>query len=160
ITTQLRERGVDVEMHVAIYPRDGDTPELLEDSEGVPPRASQNGHGVDVTGGSAMKRLEPVIEKIAAGAINVLVLGGTGVGKEVLARSIHTRSPRAGKPLLCINCAALSEALLESELFGHERGSFTGAVASKVGLLESAEGGTVFLDEVGEMPLPLQAKLL
>jgi transcriptional regulator with PAS, ATPase and Fis domain len=107
-----------------------------------------------------MQALEPLVARIAAGTINVLVLGETGVGKEVMARTIHARSPRATAPLVCLNCAALSEALLESELFGHEKGAFTGAVQAKEGLLESAKGGTVFLDEVGEMPLALQAKLL
>jgi DNA-binding NtrC family response regulator len=101
-----------------------------------------------------------MIDRIAASAINVLILGDTGVGKEVMARRLHERSPRADAPLLCLNCAALSESLLESELFGYERGAFTGATQSKPGLLESAQGGTVFLDEVGEMPLTLQAKLL
>ncbi len=100
------------------------------------------------------------LDRIAASAINVLVLGETGVGKEVMARRLHQRSPRADAPMLCINCAALSESLLESELFGFEKGAFTGATQSKPGLLESAQGGTVFLDEVGEMPLALQAKLL
>jgi DNA-binding NtrC family response regulator len=82
------------------------------------------------------------------------------VGKEVLAESIHRASPRASRPLLRLNCAAMSDSLFESELFGHEKGAFTGAVAQKVGLLESARGGTVFLDEIGELPLGLQSKLL
>ncbi|MBZ0235368.1 MAG: sigma 54-interacting transcriptional regulator [Deltaproteobacteria bacterium] len=100
-----------------------------------------------------------VVRSIAAGNANVLVLGETGVGKEVLAETLHELSGRPG-PLIRINCAALSESLLESELFGHEKGSFTGAATAKVGLLEGAAGGTVFLDEVGELPLSIQAKLL
>jgi transcriptional regulator with GAF, ATPase, and Fis domain len=104
--------------------------------------------------------LAPVITRISQSTLNIVVLGETGVGKEVLARRIHAESPRAKRPLVSINCAALHEVLLESELFGHERGAFTGAVASKVGLIESAEGGTVFLDELGEMPPSLQVKLL
>ena len=100
----------------------------------------------------AMQRLHRLVERIAPGTISVLILGETGVGKEVLRRDIHRRSPRASKPFLRLNCAALSETLLESELFGHERGAFTGAVQTKPGLLETAEGGTVFLDEIGELP--------
>jgi DNA-binding NtrC family response regulator len=87
-------------------------------------------------------------------------MGETGVGKDVMARIIHRRSLRADKPFLALNCAGLTESLIESELFGHEKGSFTGASQQKLGLLETAEGGTVFLDEVGELPLSVQAKLL
>ena len=100
-----------------------------------------------------------VVRDIARSDVSVLVLGETGVGKELLSQTVHALSGRRG-PLQQINCAALAEALVESELFGHERGSFTGAVHGKEGLLEAARGGTVFLDEIGELPLGLQAKLL
>jgi transcriptional regulator with PAS, ATPase and Fis domain len=102
----------------------------------------------------------PNLDRIAAGTINVLVLGETGVGKEVVAHALHALSPRAGGPIVCLNCCELSENLFESEVFGHERGAFTGALRAKNGLLEGAQGGTVFLDEIGEMSLPLQAKFL
>jgi two-component system response regulator AtoC len=109
---------------------------------------------------SSMQALLHEIEPIAESDINVLILGETGVGKDVLACSIHARSRRATKPFCRISCAALPEALLESELFGFERGAFTGAHSAKRGLFEAAEGGTVFLDEIGEFPQHLQAKLL
>lgn len=99
-------------------------------------------------------------ERAASSGLSILLLGETGTGKDVLAEAIHEASPRAARELLSINCAALTETLLEAELFGHERGAFTGATTSKAGLLEAADGGTVFLDEVGELPLPTQAKLL
>jgi transcriptional regulator with GAF, ATPase, and Fis domain len=108
----------------------------------------------------AMRQLHQLVDRIAIGTISVLILGETGVGKEVLAEAIHRRSTRAAAPLLRLNCAALTETLLESELFGHDKGAFTGAVQSKPGLLESAHGGTVFLDEIGELPPATQVKLL
>jgi DNA-binding NtrC family response regulator len=108
----------------------------------------------------AMRALYEQVSRIARSIISVLVLGETGVGKEVLARAVHDRSPRAQGPYLELNCAALPASLLEGELFGHEKGSFTGANQARPGLLESANGGTVFLDEVGELPLPVQVKLL
>ncbi len=108
----------------------------------------------------AMRALYEQVSRAARTPISVLVLGETGVGKEVLARAVHDRSPRAGKPYLELNCAALPPSLLEGELFGHEKHAFTGAGQARPGLLESADGGTIFLDEVGELPLPVQAKLL
>ncbi|MEO8550273.1 MAG: sigma-54 dependent transcriptional regulator, partial [Kofleriaceae bacterium] len=100
------------------------------------------------------------IEKVARTAATVLLLGESGTGKEVAALAIHANSPRATRPFMAINCAALSETLLESELFGHEKGAFTGATERKRGRLELADGGTFFLDEIGEMKQELQAKLL
>jgi len=109
---------------------------------------------------STMARIHLLVDRLAASMIHVLLLGETGVGKGVLAEAIHRRSPRAKEPFLPLNCGALPESLLESELFGHERGAFTGAVADKPGLLEAADKGTVFLDEVGELPLGTQVRLL
>ncbi len=108
----------------------------------------------------AMRAIYALIDRVAPSEIPVLVLGETGVGKEVLADAIHARSPRAKKPIVRLNCAALTESLLESELFGHEKGAFTGANNSKPGLIETADGGTVLLDEIGDLPLTAQAKLL
>jgi DNA-binding NtrC family response regulator len=107
-----------------------------------------------------MKRAYEIAVRAAQSGISVLITGETGAGKEIFAETIHNRSNRRGRPLLRLNCAALTETLLESELFGHERGAFTGATQTKVGLLESNDQGTVFLDEIGEMPLSTQAKLL
>ena len=122
--------------------------------------------GVMVRVGRAQDRAQaPVspalqLERFAKSSLTVLIQGETGSGKEVMAEEIHRLSPRASAPLLRLNCAAVSDTLMESELFGHERGAFTGAVAAKPGLLETANGGTVFLDEIGDMSLFLQAKLL
>ncbi len=108
----------------------------------------------------AMRKILDFVAKAAPTASTVLIRGESGTGKELVARAIHRNSPRASKPFVAINCAALTESLLESELFGHERGAFTGAVAQKLGKLEEAEGGTLFLDEVGELAPGIQAKLL
>ncbi len=107
-----------------------------------------------------MQALYAQAERATAALINVLLLGETGVGKEVLARWIHARSPRTKHPFVALNCAAFSESLLEGELFGYEKGAFTGAAQARQGLFEAADGGTLFLDEVGELPILMQAKLL
>ena len=107
-----------------------------------------------------LRELQRNILRAAQANSTVLIIGETGTGKELVARAMHQNSPRAGKPFMAVNCAALAETLLESELFGHEKGAFTGAFAQKKGRLEVAAGGTVFLDEIGEMPLQLQVKLL
>ncbi len=109
---------------------------------------------------SSIRDLKEKIELIAETDANVLIRGESGCGKELIARRIHTQSPRRDAPFICINCAALNESLLESELFGHEKGAFTGAVDRKIGRFEQADGGTLFLDEVGEMSPSIQAKFL
>ncbi len=109
---------------------------------------------------AAMLEVFRLVERVAPLTTTVLLLGETGVGKEVVAQQIHQRSPRAAAPFVRLNCGALPENLLESELFGHERGAFTGAEKRKLGLLETASGGTLFLDEIGELKLELQSKLL
>ena len=108
----------------------------------------------------ALQQVFSLVKKVAGTSANILIQGESGTGKELVARSIHFNSKRADAPFLAVNCGALPESLLESELFGHTKGSFTGAVADKKGLFRSANGGTLFLDEVSEMPLALQVKLL
>jgi len=113
-----------------------------------------------ITGAPEMVKVARTIERIAKTSVSVMLLGASGTGKELLAQGLHEVSDRADGPFVAINCAAIPENLLESELFGHEKGSFTGAVKTTEGKIESAHGGTLFLDEVGDIPLPLQVKLL
>jgi DNA-binding NtrC family response regulator len=107
-----------------------------------------------------MKKLIAQIERVAASETRVCILGETGTGKELVARAIHEKSPRHESPFITLNCAAVPAELIESELFGHEKGAFTGAAAKHVGKFEQADGGTLFLDEIGDMPVAMQAKLL
>jgi two-component system NtrC family response regulator len=107
-----------------------------------------------------MLKVARTIERVAGADVSVMLLGASGTGKELLARAVHERSPRAKGEFVAINCAAIPENLLEAELFGYERGAFTGAVKTTPGKIELAQGGTLFLDEVGDIPLPLQVKLL
>jgi two-component system response regulator AtoC len=164
----FRQVGVDARAAVAWFPREGRTADALiarvnvllrgrvEQVEPEPAAVAAD----DEVRATPMSRVLDLAARAAPSTISVLIMGETGVGKDVMARLIHRRSLRAEKPFLALNCAGLTESLIESELFGHERGSFTGANQQKLGLLETAEGGTVFLDEVGELPLTVQAKLL
>jgi two-component system NtrC family response regulator len=129
-------------------------------------RLAETDTGVDkvlgglVTQSPEMVKVARMVERVASANVSVMLLGASGTGKEVLARGLHKASARADGPFVAINCAAIPENLLESELFGHERGAFTGAVKMQEGKIELAQGGTLFLDEVGDIPLPLQVKLL
>jgi DNA-binding NtrC family response regulator len=160
----LAEAGCKAKARLFSYPRDGTSgsslmSRLLQPPGAAEPRADPHEQPFVVCS-SVMVALQRQTDAVARARINVLILGETGVGKDVLARSIHERSERRGKPFLRINCAALSEPLLESELFGHEKGAFTGATQKNPGLLQTGSGGTVFLDEIGELPQRLQPKLL
>ena len=133
---------------------------MRAEAEALDLRRAAGSTGDLVGEGAAMKRLIEQISRAAKSAASVLVTGERGTGKELVARAIHTLSPRAKGPLEKLNCAALPSELIESELFGHEAGAFTGATKQRRGKFERASGGTMFLDEVGDMPLPMQAKLL
>ncbi|MBI2372974.1 MAG: sigma 54-interacting transcriptional regulator [Deltaproteobacteria bacterium] len=160
IEAELRTPESDVEIGHAQFPRDGRSPESLIEAAGRWAHDFEPPSNDMVAADPATQDLVRIASRVAQGTLSVLLLGETGVGKEVFAELIHKSSPRRAQPFVRVNCAALSGALLESELFGHERGSFTGATESRKGLLEHATGGTVLLDEVGETSPELQAKLL
>ncbi|MBZ0234768.1 MAG: sigma 54-interacting transcriptional regulator [Deltaproteobacteria bacterium] len=133
--------------------------ELLGDSY-IEPLSKRDRFGRVLGRSVAMRRLFSMLERVASSDATILLEGETGTGKSALAEAIHECSRRAGRPFVVVDCGALPATLLESELFGHERGAFTGAVEQRIGLFESASGGTVLLDEIGELPLDLQPKLL
>jgi len=134
---------------------------LQKENKALKTLVNQDRPGMEIIGKSpAIKSLLQMVDKIAPTTATVLIQGESGTGKELIARRLHQVSDRANAPYVTVNCGALQESLLESELFGHEKGSFTGAVNQKMGLAETADGGTLFLDEIGEMSLTIQAKLL
>jgi DNA-binding NtrC family response regulator len=139
---------------VARYPFDGTTPEALI------ARVWEQLDAPVPTPATEMDAVRALIAQVAVGDVSVLITGETGVGKELCAEMIHRQSKRQGRPFVKLNCSAIAESLIESELFGHERGAFTGAMTARAGLFETADGGTVFLDEIGELPMSMQAKLL
>jgi len=135
--------------------------ELRLKTKRIAMRAEASPVGSDFVGGSkSMREVFGLIESVAARDVSVLITGESGTGKEMVAQSIHRLSRREGKPFVAINAAAIPESLMESELFGHERGAFTGAVATRPGCFEQANGGTLFVDEIAEMPMSLQPKML
>lgn len=168
ILESLSGRGLWAHIGVACYPGDARSADALSEKAGAAARGDAADDPTPIrvesapgdSEGGPIQAIYKLAEKVAASTINLLILGETGVGKERLAERVHELSPRAKKPFVRLNVAALTETLLESELFGHERGAFTGAVQTKRGLLESADGGTVFLDEIGELPMATQVKLL
>ncbi len=166
-----RARGGDIirlagrEITVAIVSSVEPAPSIVEEPTSRPSRPSNEPPRRDMPEGiviaePSMARMFGFTRRVAATSTTVLILGETGVGKEVVAQQIHTWSARYDRPFVRVNCAALPETLVESELFGHERGAFTGADRKKVGFAEAAHEGTLFLDEIGELSLPVQAKLL
>jgi DNA-binding NtrC family response regulator len=162
----LEAAGLKPQVAMAFFPGDARTPDgLIEKASGGALGLDFEADGEPVVRSEPMRKLYKMAGRAAAGQgsdglIGVLVLGECGVGKDVLARWIHAKSPRADKPFISVNCGAFTDTLLNSELFGHERGAFTDAKTAKAGILEAAAGGTVFLDEIGDMPLHLQVRLL
>lgn len=164
LETALSDAVQDLRVGTACLPRDAQAPDellaLADPAADAAEAAASVGPGDMVLVDPAMRRLYQLVDRVAPSDLSVLILGETGSGKEVLARALHDRSNRAEGPFVPLNCGAFPLELLESELFGHEKGAFTGAHREKLGLLEQGSGGTVFLDELGEMPLPTQVKFL
>jgi DNA-binding NtrC family response regulator len=155
------EKPVDLGCLRALLQRASEHGRLASDNERLRLELVQTGALGDLAGQSAeMLHIFALIRQVAPTSAGVLLTGESGSGKELVARAVHSLSHRSAEPFLAINCAALPENLMESELFGHEKGAFTGALERRTGALELAQGGTLFLDEVAEMPLPMQAKML
>jgi two-component system NtrC family response regulator len=153
------EKPVDIAVLRTVVERALRLRELEEENQRLAEAKTSAIQGI-ITSDEGMQKVCRTIERLAGVSVPVLLLGESGTGKEALARALHDLGPRAAKPFVALNCAAIPETLLESELFGHEKGAFTGAVRQVVGRIETANGGTLFLDEIGEMPVSLQAKLL
>ncbi len=145
---------------VAVVARAGERSELVRENATLRGQVAQRTEGILAGESPAIRAVRDLIARVGPTPATVLITGETGTGKELVARALHAASPRASRPLVAANCAAFAESLLDSELFGHERGAFTGADRARTGLFESAHRGTLFLDEAGEMSLALQAKLL
>jgi DNA-binding NtrC family response regulator len=155
------EKPIDMGSLRGLLQRAGEQGRLASDNERLKMELTQRGVLGDLVGQSPeMLNVFALIRQVAPTNAGVLLTGESGSGKELVARAIHSFSSRSAEPFLAINCAALPETLMESELFGHEKGAFTGALERRTGAMELAQGGTLFLDEIGEMPMPMQAKLL
>ena len=157
--TPQGEEYVNIEL-VPLPGPDGEPAFYIEKMEPLRVAQSQPAAQGLIGRSEAFQRMLALVARVAPSRATVLLLGESGTGKELVARAVHETSPRAGKPLVAVDCSSLPENLFESELFGHERGAFTGASTAKGGLVEAASGGTLFLDEVGDIPLPMQVKLL
>jgi two-component system NtrC family response regulator len=153
------KKPVDIDDLGLIVARAFHVHEIEEENRRLEAGAAGSVFGSIITAAPEMQKVARTIERVASADVSVMLLGASGTGKELLARAVHEQSERKGQ-FIAINCAAIPENLLEAELFGYERGAFTGAVKSNVGKIELAQGGTLFLDEVGDIPLPLQVKLL
>ena len=157
--TPRGEEHVDVETH-PVTNETGEISYVVEIMREIPSASSRADAHSMVGRSKAFNRMLELINRVSPAETAVLLEGESGTGKELVARAIHKNSPRSGKPFVVVECSGLTESLFESELFGHEKGAFTGAHARKIGLVEAAEGGTLFLDEVGDIPPSLQVKLL
>jgi len=172
VTTHLKLRSLQQYLEQRVTERTAELQKALDEVEHLKGQLQaentylreeiQLEHNFDdiISQGKALKAVLTQVEQVAPTDASVLILGESGTGKELLARAVHSRSRRSDRPLVKVNCASLPSNLIESELFGHEKGAFTGAVAKKIGRFELADKGTIFLDEIGEMPIELQAKLL
>ncbi|MCK5375679.1 MAG: sigma-54-dependent Fis family transcriptional regulator, partial [Acidobacteria bacterium] len=157
----LRRRDAERQLRSALVEVETLKRKLIAESRYLEQEIATEGRFEEIVGSSGpIRNVLYQVEQVAPTKATILILGETGTGKELVARILHRKSDRADRPMVKVNCAALPATLIESELFGHERGAFTGAVKAKIGRFELADGGTIFLDEIGDLPLDLQVKLL